>query len=156
MTGLEVLLICLLTLTFAATLILRGMYLDQVRLTKYLSEDNNRLMDFVLQKEYDIATIKKELLITKNELELYKNHSDNAKIKPNNKTHKMKNPKFEIHEAHNKEYYFILRAENGEIITTSETYTTKQNCLKGVNAVINAVLDMSVDDDMRIADLTQF
>ena len=68
----------------------------------------------------------------------------------------MKNPKFEIHEAVNNEFYFVLRAANGEIITTSETYTTKQNCIKGVNAVIEVVLDMSVDDDLRIADLTKF
>lgn len=66
----------------------------------------------------------------------------------------MKNPKFEIHEAVNKEFYFLVRAANGEIIATSETYTTKQNCIKGINAVIEVVLSMK--DDVQIADLTQF
>lgn len=90
----------------------------------------------------------------KAELELYKNHNDNAKIKSNNKTHTMQNPKFEVHEAVNKEFYFLVRAANGEIIAASETYTTKQNCIKGINAVVEVVLSMK--DDVQIDDLTQF
>jgi uncharacterized protein YegP (UPF0339 family) len=54
----------------------------------------------------------------------------------------MNNAKFEVHKAHDGEYYFLLRANNGEIVAVSETYTTKQNCLKGINAVVEIVRSM--------------
>lgn len=35
----------------------------------------------------------------------------------------------------NSQFYFNLKASNGEKILASEGYTTKQNCLNGINSV---------------------
>ena len=43
--------------------------------------------------------------------------------------------KFEIFKATNHQYYFRLKAPNGEIIAVSEGYTTKQNAINGAHAV---------------------
>lgn len=43
--------------------------------------------------------------------------------------------KFEITQRTNKEYQFNLKASNGEIILTSEGYTTKANCKNGIDSV---------------------
>lgn len=56
--------------------------------------------------------------------------------------------KFEIRKARDKKFYFILKARNGEVIATSETYETKQSCKKGIrsvkrNAIIASVLDQT-------------
>ena len=43
---------------------------------------------------------------------------------------------FVIRTAVNSEYYFILRDDNNEpILRASETYTTKDNCKKGIASV---------------------
>jgi len=47
----------------------------------------------------------------------------------------MSNPKFETFLGKNKQYYFHLRAKNGQIILSSEGYTTKSNCVKGIESV---------------------
>lgn len=47
----------------------------------------------------------------------------------------MKNPKFQIFKGKDNQFYFRLRAENGEVICGSEGYTTKQNCKKGIDAI---------------------
>lgn len=45
-------------------------------------------------------------------------------------------PKFEIKKSKNGDYYFNLRSKgNGEIIATSEMYSSKQNCINGIAAV---------------------
>lgn len=44
--------------------------------------------------------------------------------------------KFEIKNRVDGEYYFNLKARNGEIILTSEGYTTKANCKKGIESVM--------------------
>jgi uncharacterized protein YegP (UPF0339 family) len=50
--------------------------------------------------------------------------------------------KFEIKRAKDGQFYFNLKARNGEIILTSETYTTKANVQNGVTSVMtNALLD---------------
>ena len=50
--------------------------------------------------------------------------------------------KFEIKRAKDGQFYFNLKARNGEIILTSETYTTKANAQKGATSVMtNALLD---------------
>jgi uncharacterized protein YegP (UPF0339 family) len=50
--------------------------------------------------------------------------------------------KFEIKRAKDGQFYFNLKARNGEIILTSETYTTKASAQKGVASVMtNALLD---------------
>ena len=43
--------------------------------------------------------------------------------------------KFEITTRKNGEFQFNLKASNGQVILTSEGYTTKAACLNGVNSV---------------------
>lgn len=43
--------------------------------------------------------------------------------------------KFEITKRKNDEYQFNLKAGNGQIILTSEGYTTKTNCINGIESV---------------------
>jgi uncharacterized protein YegP (UPF0339 family) len=43
--------------------------------------------------------------------------------------------KFVISKTKNGEYHFKLKAGNGEIILTSETYTQKANCENGIESV---------------------
>ncbi len=49
----------------------------------------------------------------------------------------MNNPKFQVFKSQaNFQYYFRLKSKsNGEIILSSEGYTTKQNCLNGIASV---------------------
>lgn len=43
--------------------------------------------------------------------------------------------KFEIKTRKNGEFQFDLKAGNGQVILTSEGYTTKSNCLNGIESV---------------------
>lgn len=43
--------------------------------------------------------------------------------------------KFEIIRGRDMQFYFHLKAGNGEIIAQSEGYTTKQSALHGINSV---------------------
>lgn len=45
------------------------------------------------------------------------------------------NPKFQLYQDRAGQYRFRLRAKNGKIIAVSENYTTKGNCLDGMEAV---------------------
>ena len=45
------------------------------------------------------------------------------------------NPKFEVYEDKGGEFRFRLKARNGEIIATSEGYTTKASCENGIASV---------------------
>ena len=47
----------------------------------------------------------------------------------------MNNPKFQIHTGKDAQYYFRLRAKNGEIILSSEGYVSKSGCQNGITAV---------------------
>lgn len=54
--------------------------------------------------------------------------------------------KFEIKKRINGEFQFNLKAANGQIILTSEGYTTKSGCQNGINSVKNnAPLDSRYD-----------
>lgn len=55
----------------------------------------------------------------------------------------MNYPKYQIFKsAINQEYYYHLRAENGEPILSGEGYTTKQSCLSGIESVkLNSRID---------------
>lgn len=54
----------------------------------------------------------------------------------------MQNPKFTIFRGTDAQYYFRLRATNGETILSSEAYTTNQGCRAGIAAVkVNAPID---------------
>ncbi|MCM5663585.1 YegP family protein [Galbibacter mesophilus] len=51
---------------------------------------------------------------------------------------------FKIHLSENKkEYYFNLLAQNGQVILTSELYTSKSNCQNGIESVKNNASIMS-------------
>lgn len=58
----------------------------------------------------------------------------------------MKNPKFQVFKGKDDQYYFHLKALNGEIICSGEGYTTKQNCLKGIHAIKEIALDAEIED----------
>lgn len=43
-------------------------------------------------------------------------------------------------------FVFNLKAGNGEVIATSETYTTEATCMKGVESVRNNAADAKLED----------
>ena len=47
----------------------------------------------------------------------------------------MNHPKFIIHLAKNKKYFFRLTAPNGQNILGSEAYTTKDGCQNGIESI---------------------
>jgi hypothetical protein len=48
----------------------------------------------------------------------------------------MSNPKFEVHRSTvNNQFYYKLRAVNGEPILSGEGYTTRQSCHNGIASV---------------------
>ncbi len=55
-----------------------------------------------------------------------------------------KNPKFEMYTDKKGEYRFRLKARNGEIIATSEGYTSKDGCLNGIESVRKNAVDAEI------------
>jgi len=53
------------------------------------------------------------------------------------------NPKFQIYSSKDDQYYFRLRAENGEIILTSEGYAAKVSCENGIRSVKENAVNMA-------------
>ncbi len=51
------------------------------------------------------------------------------------------NPKFQIFQGKNQEYYFRLNARNGEQILASEGYETRASCANGIESVKKNVGD---------------
>lgn len=49
----------------------------------------------------------------------------------------LSHPKFEVFQDKAGKYRFRLKATNGHIIATSEGYSTKSGCLKGIESVRN-------------------
>ena len=48
----------------------------------------------------------------------------------------MENPKFQVFKSSiNYQYYYRLRAKNGEIILNGEGYSSKQGCLAGIQSI---------------------
>lgn len=47
----------------------------------------------------------------------------------------MSNPKFTVKKTSDNQFMFNLHAKNGEIIATSERYTTKEAAIDGINSV---------------------
>ena len=47
----------------------------------------------------------------------------------------LSHPKFELYEDKGGEYRFRLKAKNGQIIATSESYKTKASCENGIESV---------------------
>lgn len=58
----------------------------------------------------------------------------------------MENPKFQVFKGTNQQYYYHLKAKNGEKILSGEGYTTKQSCLNGIGSVkVNAPYDSNYE-----------
>jgi uncharacterized protein YegP (UPF0339 family) len=55
--------------------------------------------------------------------------------------------RFEIKPSKDGQFYFVLVAPNNEVIATSETYTTKDNCKKGIKAVKEYAPKASIEDE---------
>jgi len=58
----------------------------------------------------------------------------------------MKNPKFQVFKGKDNQFYFRLRAVNGEVICSSEGYTTLQNCKKGIEAIKKVSFDAPIEE----------
>ncbi len=58
-----------------------------------------------------------------------------------------KNPKFEVYTDKKGEFRFRLKSTNGEIIATGEGYTTKTNCLNGVESIRKNAPDAAVEEE---------
>ena len=54
--------------------------------------------------------------------------------------------KFEIKKTKNDGFMFNLKAGNGEVIATSETYNSLDACKNGINSVITNAPEASVED----------
>lgn len=62
----------------------------------------------------------------------------------------MKRPKIEIWpvvSGNRDMWYFRVKARNGEILCHSETYTSKQSCLKGIKALRKACVFGKMEDN---------
>ena len=57
---------------------------------------------------------------------------------------KVTNPKFEVYTDKAGEYRFRLKARNGEIIATGESYKAKPSCLKGIESIRKNAPDAEV------------
>jgi uncharacterized protein YegP (UPF0339 family) len=55
--------------------------------------------------------------------------------------------KFVIKNGRGAKTHFVLMASNGRIVVTSETYESKESCLKGIAAVKRLPADATVVDD---------
>ncbi|MBQ1271318.1 MAG: YegP family protein [Clostridia bacterium] len=58
-----------------------------------------------------------------------------------------RHPKFEVYADKSGEFRFRLKATNGQIIATSEGYTTLANCLNGVESVKKNSVDAEVVEE---------
>lgn len=53
---------------------------------------------------------------------------------------------YQIRKSSNKQFYWVLQAPNGEVIlTSSETYVSKQGCKKGIASSKKNVTDTSIN-----------
>ena len=55
-------------------------------------------------------------------------------------------PKFEMYEDKSGQFRFRLKARNGEIVATSEAYTTKAACENGVESVRKNAPEAAVEE----------
>lgn len=58
----------------------------------------------------------------------------------------MGSPKFVLKKRSNGEFMFNLKAGNGEIIATSEGYSTKSGCKNGIESVKENAPEAEIDD----------
>jgi hypothetical protein len=50
--------------------------------------------------------------------------------------------RIEYHESDNGQFYYTVKAKNGETLATSETYARKEDLVRGEYELIAAVLDV--------------
>ena len=60
---------------------------------------------------------------------------------------KVSHPKFEMYTDKAGEYRFRLKATNGQIIATSEGYTTKPNCENGIASVKKNAVEAEIVEE---------
>ncbi|MBR6239714.1 MAG: YegP family protein [Clostridia bacterium] len=58
----------------------------------------------------------------------------------------LKNPKFEVYQDKAGEFRFRLKAKNGQIIATGESYKAVKSCLNGVASVKKNAVDSEIVD----------
>lgn len=58
----------------------------------------------------------------------------------------MASARFAVYRSKDDQFYFIFRAANGEILVTSETYTTKQSALNGIASLQRDVAAADIVD----------
>ncbi len=58
----------------------------------------------------------------------------------------MDNPKYQIFKGKDGQFYFRLKAANGEIIASSEGYTTKQSAQNGIEAIRTVAVEAPIED----------
>ena len=58
---------------------------------------------------------------------------------------KVTNPKFEVYKDKAGEFRFRLKARNGEIIATGESYKAKASCLNGIDSIKRNAPDAEVE-----------
>lgn len=59
----------------------------------------------------------------------------------------VKNPKFEVYKDKKGEFRFRLKAGNGEIIATGESYKAKAGCLNGIESIRKNAADAEIVDN---------
>lgn len=59
----------------------------------------------------------------------------------------MKNPKFEIFKGKDGQYYFHLKAGNGEIVCSGEGYSSLQNCQKGIQVIREIASEAPIQEE---------
>ena len=54
--------------------------------------------------------------------------------------------KFELYKDRKGQFRFRLKASNGQIIASGESYTTKRAAMNGINSIKKNAADAAVDD----------
>ena len=62
---------------------------------------------------------------------------------------KLTNPKFEVYVDKAGEFRFRLKARNGEIIATGESYKAKKSCLNGIDSIKRNAPDAEVVEEKK-------
>ena len=57
--------------------------------------------------------------------------------------------KFLVQKSKDNQFYFQLIAPNGETIATSETYSTKDNAMNGIEAVKTYAATAEIEDNTK-------
>jgi uncharacterized protein YegP (UPF0339 family) len=58
----------------------------------------------------------------------------------------MENPKFQVFKGKDEQYYFRLKARNGEIVCSSEGNTSLQSCMQGIEVIKKIAQDAPIEE----------